>query len=295
MKYIIDLNDEIIDGYSVTADVKKIWNAQLELLDKFQQVCEKYNLPYFASGGTLLGAIRHNGYIPWDDDIDIHMLASDYEKFCKVAPEELKPYFWQEWRTEEGYYPWHAKIRNSNTTGCTKWEFENWSENMNKGIFIDIFPLHYIPKYKIIHKIQKFLLSKVRNGIYLYLDEKANKNNTTKKRILFKLVSFFASYKTLCKLFINICNWQKKPSDFVGATTFDFKVERFIWSAKNYRETVDLPFMGGTIKAPVDWDACLRRQFGDYKKPAKSGQMHSDIIFDVDVPYAEKLKGLKQY
>ena len=281
MKYNIDLNQEIIDGYSVSAEIKKIWNAQLELLDKFQQVCEKYDLPYYASGGTLLGAVRHKGYIPWDDDIDVHMLAADYEKFCEVAPYELKPYFWQEWRTEDGYQPWHAKIRNSNTTGCTKWEYENWPESMNKGVFIDIFPLHYIPKFKFVHKIQKFLLTKIKN--YMNSNYKSlNSKNSVR-------------YKNLCKLFMHICNWQKKPTEFIGATTFNCNEKRFIWPAKNYRETVNLPFMGETIKAPINWDACLKRQFGDYKKPAKGGQMHSDILFDVDVPYTEKLKEVEQW
>ena len=82
--------------YKVSKEMKQIWAVELDLLHMFDTVCKKHQLRYFASDGTLLGAIRHHGFIPWDDDIDIAMLREDYDKLCKIGPAEFKhPYFFQ--------------------------------------------------------------------------------------------------------------------------------------------------------------------------------------------------------
>ena len=69
--------------------LKKLQAVEFEVFQKFQQICRKYDLPYFAAGGTAIGAVRHKGFIPWDDDIDVCMLRKDYERFLDVAPQEL--------------------------------------------------------------------------------------------------------------------------------------------------------------------------------------------------------------
>ncbi|MDR2410347.1 MAG: LicD family protein, partial [Bacteroidales bacterium] len=139
------LKEEVRDNYFVSSDMKKVWYIELDILKEFIKVCNKYNLRYFADGGTLLGAIRHKGFIPWDDDIDIAMLREDYDKLVKIGPKEFKhPYFFQTPYTDKYYYQGHAKIRNSNTTGISRHEF---NKKFNRGIFIDIFPLDNIPDH----------------------------------------------------------------------------------------------------------------------------------------------------
>lgn len=98
--------DEMRDGFLVTSHRKKLWNVQLNLIKEFARICKKYNLRWFAYGGTLLGAARHKGFIPWDDNIDLAMLRPDYEKFKSIVEEELKdhpyykPWFWYNYRLE---------------------------------------------------------------------------------------------------------------------------------------------------------------------------------------------------
>ncbi len=84
----MNLEEEIRDGYKVTAEMKKLWSVQMDILEQIDKICKKHNITYYADGGTLLGAVRHKGFIPWDDDLDVQMYRDDLEKFCKVAKEE---------------------------------------------------------------------------------------------------------------------------------------------------------------------------------------------------------------
>ena len=136
------LDEEVRCGYTVTRQRKEVWAVELDLMQEFKRVCNKYNLRYCADGGTLLGAIRHHGFIPWDDDLDIAMLRNDFEKLNEVGPTEFKkPYFWQTEETDRGSARGHAQLRNSDTAGIIKTEYERQrNNNFNQGIFIDIFP-----------------------------------------------------------------------------------------------------------------------------------------------------------
>ena len=91
------LDEEVRNGYTVTSKAKRAWAVQIDLLIKLDEVCKKYGLRYFADSGTLLGAARDHGFIPWDDDIDVTMLRADYEKLKEVADKEFEyPYFYQD-------------------------------------------------------------------------------------------------------------------------------------------------------------------------------------------------------
>ena len=97
-------HEEVRDGYLVTAKVKELWAVQIDLLCELDRVCKKYNLKYILDFGTLLGAVRHKGFIPWDDDLDVSMLREDYDKLMEVGPTEFThPYFLQNHDTEIGY------------------------------------------------------------------------------------------------------------------------------------------------------------------------------------------------
>ena len=109
--------EEIRNGFLVTEKMKRIWYTEISLLQELDRVCKKYGLRYFAEYGTLLGAVRHNGFIPWDDDIDVAMLRDDYEKLKKVAAEEFKaPYFFQDSYTDSMIWAF-SKLRDRNDSG----------------------------------------------------------------------------------------------------------------------------------------------------------------------------------
>ena len=108
--------EEVRNDYTVSPKMKKIWAVELDLLDQLDRVCQKYDIPWYLSGGSLLGAVRHHGYIPWDDDIDLMMYRKDFDRLCEVAEDEFaEPYFFQTEETDPGAMRGHAQLRNSST------------------------------------------------------------------------------------------------------------------------------------------------------------------------------------
>ena len=130
--------EEIRNDFLVTGERKKIWGIQLDLFFEFKRVCEKYNLKYFLFFGSLLGAVRHNGFIPWDDDIDLGMPREDYEKLLTHADAFNTPYFLQNHKTDKCFYYSHTKLRNSNTS-CINRAFKH--QPFNQGMDLDIHPI----------------------------------------------------------------------------------------------------------------------------------------------------------
>lgn len=127
---------------------KEVWAVTLDLLIQFDKVCRKHGIRYFCDGGTALGAVRHKGFIPWDDDLDVVMSRAEYAKLDAIAPTEFKhPYFWQTNETDPGSARGHAQLRNSETTAILKTEMRDGKAlySFNQGIFIDIFPFDNLP------------------------------------------------------------------------------------------------------------------------------------------------------
>ena len=124
--------------------LRQLQLAELEILDEFVRVCEIHGLRYYLIGGTLLGAVRHQGFIPWDDDIDVVMPRADYDQLAAIWPESAAPeYFYQCPNTDPFYYLTYAKIRKN---GTEVYEERFRDARFHKGIFIDVFPLDDCPR-----------------------------------------------------------------------------------------------------------------------------------------------------
>ena len=130
--------------------LRKVQLLQLKIAKEIKRICDKNNIDYILDSGTLLGAVRHKGFIPWDDDMDIAMTREEYNRFIDVAKIELgEEYFLQTWDTDNNYPMPFAKVR-LNDTRYIENVFEN--ANMHQGIYVDIFPYDVWPQKNIYRK-----------------------------------------------------------------------------------------------------------------------------------------------
>lgn len=284
--------------YLISNEMKKVWAVQLDLLNELLNVCKKHDLKIYASGGTLLGAIRHKGYIPWDDDIDLIMMRDDYDKLFKIGAEEFKyPYFFQNEETDPGSSHKHIQIRNSSTTGtmlCDKGKFE-----FNEGIFVDIFPLdNYISDIEKAEKQKKDCEKKLKKIQNLNkLSYRFDKDDKSFKGIIRKILHPFANpiirklelTKKEMRKYTKLCTrFNDRETEFV---------KQFMWSLRaeplrkdSFSDYKEVPFEFIKIPVPIGYDDILVRKYGDYMKLVKEDTSHGEIFFDTEKAYTEYIE-----
>ena len=148
-----------MEGSNQEQYLSKVHFELLKIMDEIDRVCEKHDIQYYLIAGTLLGAVRHKGFIPWDDDLDIGMTRDNFDKFLSVCETELRSPFELKWITTDAhYYRLFPKVVNTNTVFA-----EERAENLdsNFGFFVDIFPLDYTNGYGRLLEIRKFFIRKI--------------------------------------------------------------------------------------------------------------------------------------
>lgn len=301
--------EEIRCDYTVTTKRKQIWAVELELLHELDRVCRKYDIHYCADGGTLLGAVRHRGFIPWDDDLDIAMLRSEYEKLNAVASSEFKaPYFWQTDETDPGSARGHAQLRNSDTTCILKSEHEKLSRcYFNQGIFIDIFPFDAVTEdrealkeqYRQVKAKRREYRGILNNTDHFYFGvtkDRSGKRDVkdfvrrSLRHVQYKVTG--TTYEKSYREFIEACECHNDETD--SQYVADFCMPIGLKRIRRYREDFehlvyrDFEF----LKVPVfeNYDRNLRMLYGDdYMTPIRAEDEHGGVIMDTGRPYTEYL------
>ncbi len=176
--------------------LRKLQMTELEILKDFDKICKKYGLTYFLEGGTLLGALRHQGFIPWDDDIDLIMPRKDYQELLKLYRKGLlKGYFFQCIETDPNYWNFFGKFRKEGTIFVTE---EEKDIDSHQGIFVDIFPIDLIEKeswrLKLADQIQPFIRSVLIRRAGMLIKDKNKKKEKMWKTISFLLSPFSNSF-----------------------------------------------------------------------------------------------------
>lgn len=287
-------DDELKDGFLVTQERKKLFEALLDILERFMAVCDKHGLKYWAIFGTLLGAVRHKGFIPWDDDIDIAMPRDDYEKLLKLNAFS-EPYFLQTTTNEEGYYKYAARLRNSNTTIISIWEKRFLEKKIkplhNMGIFISIFPLDGVPKSRLNTFFQNKAASLRNRLIRSYLYHKLRKptvintvayaycNLAGYKKIFNRLHKSYAKY-----------GWDESERIHIAPPLYN---DDLCWYREDFEQTIYLQFEHLQIPAPKGFDRVLTIEYGAYMDFPPMNERglggHGDIL---QVPYTEYTENL---
>jgi len=293
--------EEIRDGYLVTSEMKKVWAVELDLLNEFMRVCKKHDICFFSDAGTTIGAIRHGGFIPWDDDIDIFMKREDFVKLELVASEEFSyPYFWQTEETDPGSARNHAQLRNSQTTGILDVERQE-KYQFNQGIFIDIFPMDYMPDNEKERKkyFSKLAWKKKKMVYYLYSTIRFQIKGRNLKQFLKYILHFVLSvsvskekqYKIFKKMYddfeTSIQQYDKIKTNTVGNLFVQPVRSSLIWKAEWIDSTIEYPFEMLKVPVPVGYDNILRQQYGEWMIPVHAPSSHGGVFFDTDRSYME--------
>ena len=275
--------------------IDRVHDVQLDLLKAFMRACDGLGLKYFAIHGTLLGAVRHRGFIPWDDDVDIAMPREDYEKLLAHRDEVFAhPYFLQSFENEQTcFYGGYAKLRNSKTAAL---EPRNRGKNCNQGIWIDILPVDRCPAedakrrklQRRITALQQLLLAKLyplRGNVLTEMGDT--------KRCLYHLLSRVLRrrwiYGWLHRAFTSVKGGRHLS---ILACYYRDWENRNVYRAQELESTVDMPFEDIVVPVPSGWrDILIRRYGADYARipDISRRHMHKDVIFDTERSWKEWL------
>lgn len=276
-------------------DIEKLQSAQMLILHEVRRLCREHGLTYYLIGGTLLGAVRHSGFIPWDIDIDVAMFRSDYERFidiCKASPG--REFFLQHYTTERQYWPPHMRV----CIAGTEIHFLNQNDSAlayDRAIYLDIFPLDFAPGSEKLQNRQKRKIARYK----------------TLKR--FKLRSpsrrSFLNCRSLCKSLIRaalrpvpferINKWQDEamqrydasPGSQAVSMASHYSYEKQKMPAEVYGEPTTLYFTDGMYCVPNNYEDYLTRIYGDYMTPPPESERLSVTGKVAQVRYNDFVEG----
>ncbi len=242
-------NEELRTIYNPEGSIlRKVQLKMLDILRTVDTICKKHNIEYVLDGGSLLGAVRHGGFIPWDDDLDITVMRKDFKRLRKILPKELPSNLvYQDCTTDSNFPFLIAKVRDRNS--CL-FEENDWTARVKeKGIYIDIIPMEEVPNLKWKKKLDYWYGHSVR-GVHHYADKKDTILSTIALPFSWSIVSI----TRLVNRFSNT----------------DWVAHVYGWGAYNSFAKKDLypirriPFEDMQACVPYNPDAVLRRLFGDY-------------------------------
>lgn len=256
------------------AESKKI---QLSILRYFHEFCERHQLRYYLAYGTLLGAVRHKGYIPWDDDVDLVMPRPDYLKFFELFREEDHGHFKAlSIQTNPDYFGTFGKIHDTRTVMEQEYGFV---EKVEMGVYIDLFPMDGIPEDAEEHKALYRRTNRWTEAYLLSIRKLSAKSSNPLKWIIKALCSLpcrlIGSNFFINKLEKIAMEQSYDESEKVACVSSDRDIERWI-RRKHLDENVMLEFEGSSYPAPSDYEAFLTRMYGDFMKlpPEDERQQH---------------------
>ncbi len=263
-----------------------VWAVQLKLLEAFDGVCRRHGLRYFAGGGTLLGAVRHKGYIPWDDDIDLFMLRRDYDHLLAVGAAFRPPFFLQTAYNDAYYSRGHAQLRLDGTTAILAGEWGKY--RFHQGIFIDIFPLDCVPDDPTEQAAQRHRLARWNRWLAATVRYPGSPHKTPLKTAVHHLLSW-VPYRVLYWKMEQECKRYRHTAR-VALLSFEPQSDRWVMPASAFAGAVEWRFEHTEIPVPVGFDTILTTAYGDYLTPRQEPTYHEGVFFDPHRDWQEYVK-----
>lgn len=261
--------------------LRQLQLTELELLKEVDRICKKCDIKYNIIAGTLLGAVRHRGFIPWDDDADVALLRPEYEKFRKACKTELDKsrFEFQDHRKTRGYRWGYGKLRMKNTLFLREYQ-----EHMPyfQGVFIDVFPLDYVPNNYILRSIHNFECFLYRKLFWSEVGRVADKKAFM--RLVYSVMSKVPE-KALKKSFNKFICWSdRKKTEWVRILTFPTPNKEYGYRAKWYESSEDILFENTFFPGIKEYDEYLSFKFGEYMElpPEEKRKVHP--VSDIKLP-----------
>ena len=263
-------DDLMVNSYNI----RQIQLTQLEILIEVDKICCEHDIKYFLTAGTLLGAVRHKGFIPWDDDIDIGMHRKDYDNFLEIANKELdEKYFCQSIYSETNYYLPFAKIRKNKTRYV---EASAKHLDINKGVYIDLFPMDNVPDNTIarfIHRIEFYILFRIvlaKSGVGSPDDRRVLKRMVYGTLKIFSIP--FKKRNFLLYMDQRMKKYSGNKTRYVTSMAGAYGYTREKMPSCIFESVTKIEFEGQLFYAPSRSHEYLTRLYGDYMTLPPVGQ-----------------------
>ncbi len=274
--------------------LRRVQDHLLIIAEEIKRVCEENDIHYFLAGGTLIGVVRHSGFIPWDDDLDIGMLREDYDRFIQIAPEKLSnQFFLQTWKTDNQYCQAFAKVRMKQTVYR---EANDPEKKDYQGFFVDVFPYDNIPDD--IRARKKFSKTIMAYRYTMQMKGKLRPWKTAKgkakcrifcSRFPFMILSLFLRRNRIIESYTKAMNKHNNNESLCvcqesgGARFGKYPIDR-----KYLQAYTMLSFEGIQFSCPSNFDGFLRDIYGDYMKLPPIEQQKCthgivEIVFKEDI------------
>lgn len=264
------------------APLKEHQEVLLELLQEFDRVCRKNNIRYILFAGSALGAVRHHGFIPWDDDLDVALLREDYDRLMRLDPAEWNAAYYMQCEYSD-HWPIHfSKLRKNNTTCLEKYHPKD--NQIHQGIYIDVFPIDNASDSTLVSKLQ-FIASKV--VIAKSFSKRGYETRSTLKRIALGLSRILP-----LKPFYALVTMKKRRASIYVHSFFggSIKYEKGIFKRECFTQTLEMPFESMIVPISKHYHDMLTQQYGDYmtlpSEEERKCKVHA-ILVDTERNYTE--------
>lgn len=257
---------------------REIQLSSLEALKELKRICDKHGLRYYLVAGTLLGAVRHRGFIPWDDDVDVAMPRSDYNKLERLVKSELSDgFFYQTERTDKHSPFFFAKLRRN---GTEVKEHLLKDADIHSGCYADIFPLDYCPVrerrarrfFKLISLFNCAMIAKVSDDFVCEYEKKS-------ARLLFSIIKGLPRpILIFMRNAVRIYYTSTSKKSILCTVSGSYGYPRECYSAEWFNESVELDFEDCRFTAPKEYDKALTHMYGDYMTPPPESERGGHFI-----------------
>lgn len=277
---------EVICDFEVPELMKRAWAAELEILQVVIELCDRHQLRYFADGGTLLGTIRHQGFIPWDDDIDICLKREDFDRLAAVLLDELPDGF-----EVAGMFAKTRRLQGAEfgqqlrvIADKDKWDESEYMKRFHgfpfSGVGIDIFPLDYMPRDSELVQVQQMIVG-IGVAVLSHWDELREAGELEKRLCQIEEICNVSlprnetTYNTLWRTIDKVCSlYDASEADEMTNYIYYINNPNFHVKKESYQDYIMMPFENMELAVPCGYEDYLIGQYGDYRRFVKNQSQH---------------------